>query len=56
MENRSFDHLFGFRPNVEGLKGNEFNLLRPDLPQSLSNPPYPVASGAPYAVAVGEGP
>ena len=56
MENRSFDHPFGFRPNVEGLKGNEFNLLSPDLPQSLSNPPYTVGAGAPYAVAVGEGP
>jgi len=56
MENRAFDHLFGFRAGVNGLKGNEFNLLNPTLPQSLSNPPFTVGTGAPYAVTVGEGP
>ncbi len=56
MENRSFDHLFGFRPGVAGLQGDEFNLVQPDLPQSLSNPPITVGLGAPYAIALGEGP
>ena len=56
MENRSFDHIFGFRPNVNGLKGDEFNLLNPALPQSLSNPAFPVGTGAPYAITVGMGP
>lgn len=56
LENRAFDHLFGFRPGVDGLKGDEFNLLDPSSPQSLANPPFTVGTGAPYAVAVGEGP
>ena len=56
LENRAFDHLFGFRAGVEGLKGNEFNLLDPASPQSLSNPPYTVGTGAPYAVTAGQGP
>ena len=56
LENRSFDHLFGFRPHVDGLKGNEFNLLAPDQPESLTNPPFPVGTGAPYAITVGKGP
>lgn len=32
LENRSFDHIFGFRQNVNGLKGSEFNPLNPALP------------------------
>ncbi len=56
MENRSFDHLFGFRPGVNGLKGDEFNLLLPSQPQSLSNPPFTVGAGAAYAISAGEGP
>jgi len=56
LENRSFDHIFGYRPGVNGLKGNEFNLLKPSAPSSESNPPYRVSNGAPYAVPVGEGP
>jgi phospholipase C len=27
QENRSFDHVFGYRHGVNGLKGNEFNLV-----------------------------
>lgn len=56
MENRSFDHLFGFRPGVNGLKGDEFNLLNPGQPQSLANPAFTVGTGAPYAITVGKGP
>jgi phospholipase C len=55
MENRSFDHLFGFRAGVDGLKGDEINLLIPGQPQSLSNPAFPVGTGAPYAVPPGQG-
>ena len=38
LENRSFDHVFGYRSGVEGLKGNEFNLLDSTKPQSDTNP------------------
>ena len=56
LENRSFDHLFGFRTGVNGLKGNEFNLLDPGNPESDSNPAFVVNNGAPFAVPVGNGP
>jgi phospholipase C len=56
LENRSFDHIFGYRPGVNGLKGDEFNLLKPSAPVSAANSPYRVSNGAPYAVTVGEGP
>lgn len=49
LENRSFDHIFGFRPGVEGLTGKEFNLLDPTKPQSAENPAITVSKGAPYA-------
>jgi phospholipase C len=32
MENRSFDHLLGFLPGVNGLKGDETNPLTPEGP------------------------
>jgi phospholipase C len=38
LENRSFDHIFGFRAGVNGLSGNEFNLLDPSRAQGDSNP------------------
>lgn len=56
LENRSFDHIFGFRPGVEGLKGNESNLLDPTKPESDTNPAFFVSNGAPYKVLAGEGP
>jgi phospholipase C len=56
LENRSFDHIFGFRQNVNGLKGSEFNLLNPALPESASNPTFSVSNAAPYAVLAGQGP
>lgn len=49
LENRSFDHVFGFRPGVEGLTGKEFNLLDPTKPKSEQNPAITVFKGAPYA-------
>lgn len=56
LENRSFDNIFGFRQNVNGLKGSEFNLLNPALPESASNPSFLVSNAAPYAVLAGQGP
>ncbi|HZT42395.1 MAG TPA: alkaline phosphatase family protein [Chthonomonadaceae bacterium] len=56
LENRSFDHLFGFRNNVNGLTGNETNLLNPAQPQSGANPAFPVGNGQPFAVGAGQGP
>jgi phospholipase C len=56
LENRSFDHIFGYRPGVNGLKGSESNLLDPSKPESTTNPSFPVNNGAPWAVTTGEGP
>ena len=56
LENRSFDHIFGYRAGVDGLKGDEFNLLDPSKPESDSNPSFVVNNGAPYAVLAGNGP
>src|SRR5262249_4912154 len=56
MENRSFDHIFGYRPGVNGLKGNESNLLNPTSPESDTNPAFVVSNAAPYAVTTGNGP
>ena len=53
MENRSFDHFFGFRPGVNGLTGKEFNLRNPADPSSTR---FVVDSQAPYAVLAGMGP
>jgi phospholipase C len=56
LENRSFDHIFGYRAGVNGLSGDEFNLLDPTKPVSDNNPAFYVSNGAPFAVPVGEGP
>jgi phospholipase C len=56
LENRSFDHIFGYRAGVNGLSGNEFNLLKPSKPVSARNPAFYVSNGAPFAVPVGQGP
>jgi phospholipase C len=56
LENRSFDHIFGFRRGVKGLVGNESNLLDPSQPASRPNPSFVVKSDAPYAVLAGKGP
>ena len=50
LENRSFDHIFGFRAGINGLTGNEFNLLNPSKPESDTNPAFHTGSGAPFAV------
>src|SRR5947209_15181323 len=56
LENRSFDHIFGFRSGVAGLTGNEFNLLDPASDRSDSNPAFVVDDQAPYVVLAGQGP
>jgi phospholipase C len=56
MENRSFDHIFGYRKGIEGLTGKEFNLLDPAQPESDKNPSFYVNNGAPWAVLAGQGP
>jgi phospholipase C len=57
LENRSFDHLFGFRPGLgkEGLSGSEYNLLKPEQPESSDNARFYVTQNAPWK-ASGEGP
>jgi phospholipase C len=56
LENRSFDHIFGYRPGVNGLSGHEFNLIDPTKGVSDHNPAFYVSNGAPFAVPVGQGP
>lgn len=56
LENRSFDHICGFRSGVNGLKGNEMNLLDPANPESDKNPAFVVSNAAPYKIQVGQGP
>ncbi|HEY6333520.1 MAG TPA: alkaline phosphatase family protein [Blastocatellia bacterium] len=56
MENRSFDHIFGFRSGINGLTGKESNLLDPSQPESDSNPVFYANNGAPYAITAGLGP
>lgn len=56
LENRSFDHIFGFFPGANGLKGTEFNLLKPFDPPSDANPKFNVGEGANFAIARGLGP
>lgn len=57
LENRSFDHLFGFREGLgqAGLSGSEFNLLKPDQPESADNARFYVTKDAPWKTS-GEGP
>ena len=50
LENRSFDHIFGFRQGVNGVSGTEFNLLDPTKPESDVNPAFHAGSGAPFSV------
>jgi phospholipase C len=56
LENRSFDHVFGYRDGVNGLKGTEVNYLNPAEPPSLTNPAFKVSNAEPYTIAAGEGP
>jgi phospholipase C len=56
LENRSFDHIFGYRKAVDGLKGTEFNLLDPSKPQGPTNPAIKVSNAEPYSISAGQGP
>lgn len=64
LENRSFDHLFGFaKPpagetleNLLSLDTLPSNLLDPTKPESDTNPAFPVEQPAPFAVHDKDGP
>lgn len=62
LENRSFDHMFGFASapagqTIENLVGkNLSNLVDPSKPKSSTNPEIPVKKTAPFAVHDKEGP
>src|SRR5439155_25761789 len=64
LENRSFDHVFGFfQPpssqtieNLTGSNANLSNLLDPSKPSSSDNPEFKVAQNAPFAVHDKDGP
>ena len=64
LENRSFDHLFGFFAasagekieNILALDSPPVNLLNPDESESASNPMFEVSQPAPFAVHDKEGP
>src|SRR5262249_6554386 len=64
LENRSFDHLFGFfKPssgqaieNLRGANAKLSNLLDPSRPSSADNPAFKVGHNAPFAVHDKDGP
>ncbi len=64
LENRSFDHLFGFFEqtagqtieNLSGANSTLSNLLDPASPESANNPALPVKQPAPFAVHDKDGP
>ncbi len=64
LENRSFDHLFGFFPasagetieNLLPLHSPAVNLLDPSRPESSDNPAFKASQPAPFAVDDKEGP
>ena len=64
LENRSFDHLFGFFPasagetieNLLALHSPAVNLLDPSRPESSDNPAFKASQPAPFAVDDKEGP
>lgn len=56
LENRSFDHVFGYRKGVDGLKGTETNLLDPSQPEGQTNPAIKVSNAEPYSITSGQGP
>lgn len=55
LENRSFDHIFGFRQGVKGLAGNEFNLIDPQQGNAPGNK-LMVGTPAPYSIDAKDGP
>ena len=56
LENRSFDHFFGFDGKGNGLSGSESNWLDPSSPGSASNHSFQVGADAPFAITKGQGP
>jgi phospholipase C len=57
LENRSFDHLFGYWPGAEGLAAGGFsNRLDPTQPESQTNQAFPTGTAAPWVVTKGQGP
>ena len=56
LENRSFDHVFGFlkriNPNIDGLNGDETNPLNPSDPHS---PVVTVSDTAGYVTGIDPG-
>jgi phospholipase C len=64
LENRSFDHLFGFFAppagetieNLLALHSPAVNLLDPSRPESADNPAFEASQPAPFAVDNKEGP
>jgi phospholipase C len=56
LENRTFDHIFGFRKGVNGLGGNEHNLLDPAKPPSATNPTFKVSENQPVSTLPSKGP
>lgn len=57
LENRSFDHLFGYWPGAEGLAAGDFvNLVDPSKPMSAQNPALKAGDGATFATEKGQGP
>jgi phospholipase C len=64
LENRSFDHLFGFFEarsgqtieNLHGANAALSNFLDPSQPQSSGNPKFTVSQPGPFAVHDKEGP
>ena len=63
LENRSFDHLFGFfqapaGETIENVLAHSpaFNLLDPSRPESADNPAFKASQPAPFAVDDKEGP
>ena len=64
LENRSFDHLFGFAnppagetlDNLLSLPALPSNLLDPAKPESAANPAFPAEQPAPFAVHDKDGP
>lgn len=57
LENRSFDHLLGLSPNVNGIKDKQLsNLLDPTQPASVQNPSFLARDGAPWTTVGKNGP
>jgi phospholipase C len=64
LENRSFDHIFGFfepaaGQSIENLRGANStlsNLLDPAMPPSANNPRFTVDQPAPFAIHDKDGP